>query len=251
MAWVSGSWAPLLSLNGDSWKWQWTGAQQMTGSASLPLLSLPSGFLCSSLQSCHFTLTQWWLSARVEDWGGVQSTKPEYTHTHKTTHRWVKLSLVSSQMVCREASQLTLSLSFTLRPSRGIANDKQRLVPKKPPRHIISEEFYWLPASSSMQHHFLFMLIQLRLPLSLLCYKYCACSTCHSSFLLSFFPFNSCVLLPLWKNGNVLEQEARRRFSSLIKLLGALQSIHGCGGESANNYCDVEKSQHSCLISRN
>lgn len=41
-------------------------------------------------------------------------------------------------------------------------------------------------------------------------------------------------------------QEARR-LGSLIKLLSALQSVHGCGGGSANNYCDVEKS----LISRN
>lgn len=43
----------------------------------------------------------------------------------------------------------------------------------------------------------------------------------------------------------MFEQEAGR-FCTLIKLLTSLQSIH-CG--SANNYCDVEKSQLSCLIS--
>lgn len=53
--------------------------------------------------------------------------------------------------------------------SCGIANNKQGLV-ETPPlllRHIISVEIYWLQASCSSQHY-LFMLIELQLPLKVI-----------------------------------------------------------------------------------
>lgn len=42
-----------------------------------------------------------------------------------------ELSLVSTETVCREASLLTLSLSFMLQLSRGLINYKQQLLPKE------------------------------------------------------------------------------------------------------------------------
>lgn len=53
-----------------------------------------------------------------------------------------ELSLVSTETVCREASLLTLSLSFMLQLSRGHINYKQQLLPKekkKNPHSILSQ----------------------------------------------------------------------------------------------------------------
>lgn len=49
-----------------------------------------------------------------------------------------ELSLVSTETVCREASLLTLSLSFTLQLSRGLINYKRRLLPKEKNRTLIA-----------------------------------------------------------------------------------------------------------------
>lgn len=49
-----------------------------------------------------------------------------------------ELSLVSTETVCREASLLTLSLSFMLQLSRGLINYKQRLLPKEKKRTLIA-----------------------------------------------------------------------------------------------------------------
>lgn len=49
-----------------------------------------------------------------------------------------ELSLVSTETVCREASLLTLSLSFMLQLSRGLINYKQQLLPKGKKRTLIA-----------------------------------------------------------------------------------------------------------------
>lgn len=123
-------------------------------------------------------------------------------HTH--AHRWVQLSLVSSQMVCRdEASQLTLSLSFMLclyKHWHGITNDKQRLAPGKKTLDTLS-----LRISIGYKPHpqcsttFLYLFSS----------DFLSASYLHFLFSIFFTLYNS-LLLPLWKQGNMFEQEARR-----------------------------------------